>query len=85
MQKLKKQQSNVGRKMVAASANSRKLKTKEMGDGATPDEKIGTATPAFKPKAVPKPRRTATKRKAPTPATEDDGKVRRKSPRVAKK
>jgi hypothetical protein len=85
MQKLKKQQSNVGRKKVAASANARKLKTEQVGVSASPNEKIGTATPTSKPKATPKARQPATKRKKPAPATEDDGNVRRKSPRVAKK
>jgi formamidopyrimidine-DNA glycosylase len=85
MQKLKKQQSNAGRKKVAAAANSRKVKTEEAVDSAAPDEKNGSATPTSKPKAASKARQTATKRKEAAAASVDDGPVRRKSPRVAKK
>jgi formamidopyrimidine-DNA glycosylase len=84
MQKLKKQQSNAGRKKVASAANSRKVKTQEAVDSAAQDETNGSSTATSKPKAAPKVRQTPTKRKASAPATEDDGKVRRKSPRVAK-
>jgi formamidopyrimidine-DNA glycosylase len=84
MQKLKEQQSNAGRKKVAAAANSRKVRTEEAVDRAAQDETNGSATATSKPKAAPKARQTPTKRKTSAPATEDDGKVRRKSPRDAK-